>query len=92
MSEQTLEYSLPGVLHYLQAEWRKFEREKNEWAIERAELQARIALLEGERRGVENIKITMMKRVKMLEYALRQERKRHQSVEQTAPDTNPIRK
>lgn len=39
MSEQTLEYSLPGVLHYLQAEWRKFEREKNEWAIERAELQ-----------------------------------------------------
>lgn len=41
MSEQTLEYSLPGVLHYLQAEWRKFEREKNEWAIERAELQVK---------------------------------------------------
>ncbi|GAA5798950.1 hypothetical protein HPULCUR_004359 [Helicostylum pulchrum] len=46
MSEPTMEYNLPGVLHYLQAEWRKFEREKNEWAIERAELQARIALLE----------------------------------------------
>lgn len=39
MSESSVEYSLPGILHYLQAEWRKFEREKNEWAIERAELQ-----------------------------------------------------
>lgn len=37
-------------------------------------IKARIALLEGERRGVENIKLTLMKRVKMLEYALRQER------------------
>jgi striatin 1/3/4 len=36
--------------------------------------KARVALLEGERRGVENIKLTLMKRVKMLEYALRQER------------------
>lgn len=36
-----MEYNLPGVLHFLQAEWRKFEREKNEWAIERAELQVR---------------------------------------------------
>lgn len=37
-------------------------------------LQARIALLEGERRGIENSKVVLMKRVKMLEYALRQER------------------
>ncbi|KAI8875402.1 WD40 repeat-like protein [Backusella circina FSU 941] len=77
MSEPSLEYTLPGVLHFLQAEWRRFEREKNEWAIEKAELKARVALLEGERRGVESIKLTLMKRVKMLEYALRQERKRH---------------
>lgn len=39
MSEQSTEYTLPGVLHFLQAEWRKFEREKNEWMIERAELK-----------------------------------------------------
>ncbi|KAI8987962.1 WD40-repeat-containing domain protein [Mycotypha africana] len=78
MVETTLaEYSLPGVLHFLQAEWRRFERERNEWTIERAELKARIALLEGERRGVENSKLTLLKRVKMLEYALREERKRH---------------
>lgn len=36
--ESTLDYTLPGVLHFLQAEWRKFEREKNEWIIEKAEL------------------------------------------------------
>ncbi|KAI8093369.1 WD40-repeat-containing domain protein [Halteromyces radiatus] len=77
MLGDSLEYSLPGVLHYLQAEWRRFERERNEWAIERAELKARIALLEGERRGVENLKTDLIKRVKMLEYALRQERKKN---------------
>ncbi|KAG2220234.1 hypothetical protein INT45_008775 [Circinella minor] len=71
------EYSLPGVLHYLQVEWRRFERERNEWIIERAQMKARIALLEGERRGVEQVKVDLLKRVKMLEYALRQERKKY---------------
>jgi striatin 1/3/4 len=31
-------------------------------------------MLEGERRGFANLKLDLMKRVKMLEYALRQER------------------
>lgn len=44
MSEQSTEYTLPGVLHFLQAEWRKFEREKNEWVIERAELKVWISM------------------------------------------------
>ncbi|KAJ8662327.1 hypothetical protein O0I10_002021 [Lichtheimia ornata] len=85
LSEGPNEYTLPGVLHYLQAEWRRFERERNEWAIERSELKAHIALLEGERRGMENVKIDLMKRVKMLEFALRQERKRHLSSTQDQP-------
>lgn len=38
-TSSTTEYTLPGVLHYLQVEWRRFERERNEWAIERAELK-----------------------------------------------------
>lgn len=37
-------------------------------------LQARIALLEGERRSFDNIKVDLMRRIKMLEYALRVER------------------
>ncbi|WFD44537.1 1,2-dihydroxy-3-keto-5-methylthiopentene dioxygenase [Malassezia psittaci] len=68
------EYTLAGVLHFLQSEWRRYERDRNAWAIERAELRARIALLEGERRGVENVKNDFLRRIKMLEYALRQER------------------
>lgn len=68
------EYTLAGILHYLQTEWRRYEKDRNEWEIERAEMRARIALLEGERRGGENLKTDLMRRVKMLEYALRQER------------------
>jgi hypothetical protein len=36
--------------------------------------QARIALLEGERRSFDNVKVDLMRRIKMLEYALRMER------------------
>jgi len=32
-------YSFPGVLHYLQMEWRKFEKEKTEWEIEKTDLK-----------------------------------------------------
>ncbi|KAG9295235.1 hypothetical protein G9A89_000058 [Geosiphon pyriformis] len=74
---QPPEYTLPGVLHFLQSEWRRYERDRNEWEIERAEMKARIALLEGERRGIENMKTDLMRRVKMLEYALRQERSKY---------------
>jgi hypothetical protein len=36
--------------------------------------QARIALLEGERRSFDNVKVDLMRRIKMLEFALRMER------------------
>jgi len=86
------DFTLSSVLHFLQTEWRRYERDRNEWEIERAEmrvririlaqcrvphpsyLQARIALLEGERRSFENVKLDLMRRIKMLEYALRMER------------------
>ncbi|KAG5456646.1 MAG: hypothetical protein BJ554DRAFT_3559 [Olpidium bornovanus] len=31
-------YTLPGVLYFLQAEARRFDRERNEWEIQKAEL------------------------------------------------------
>ena len=89
------DFTLSSVLHFLQTEWRRYERDRNEWEIERAEmrvttfflftlftahcasqfhLQARIALLEGERRSFENVKLDLMRRIRMLEYALRMER------------------
>ncbi|CAG8710349.1 715_t:CDS:2, partial [Acaulospora colombiana] len=84
------ELSLAGVLHFLQTEWRRYERERNEWEIERTEMRARIALLEGERRSFENIKIDLLRRVKMMEYALRVERsKQLQQAGGSAPSGKP---
>lgn len=74
---QQPEYTLAGILHFLQSEWRRYERDRNEWEIERAEMRARVALLEGERRSAENLKTDLMRRVKMLEFALRQERSKY---------------
>ncbi|XP_076361678.1 striatin-3-like isoform X7 [Tachypleus tridentatus] len=67
-------YSIPGILHFIQHEWGRFETERTQWEVERAELQARIAFLQGERKGQENLKNDLIRRIKMLEYALKQER------------------
>ncbi|KAI8590135.1 WD40-repeat-containing domain protein [Geranomyces variabilis] len=82
-------YTLPGVLHFLQVEWRRFERERNEWQVERADLKARVAFLEGERRGTENLKMDLMRRVKMLEFALRQERGKFTKLQTEKQSSSP---
>lgn len=33
------QYTIPGVLHYLQHEWARFELERSQWDVDRAELQ-----------------------------------------------------
>uniref|UniRef100_A0A665TGZ3 Striatin n=1 Tax=Echeneis naucrates TaxID=173247 RepID=A0A665TGZ3_ECHNA len=71
------QYSIPGILHFLQHEWARFEVERAQWELERAELQAQIAFLQGERRGQENLKKDLVRRIKMLEYALKQERAKY---------------
>ncbi|RSH81536.1 hypothetical protein EHS25_006158 [Saitozyma podzolica] len=85
------EMNLASVLHFLQSEWRRWERDRNEWEIERAEMRARIALLEGQRRSAENLKVDLLRRVKMLEYALRQERTRTVSTVGKATSIAPSR-
>ena len=35
------DFTLSSVLHYLQKEWRRYERDRNEWEIERAEMRVR---------------------------------------------------
>ncbi|XP_068109975.1 striatin-3 isoform X7 [Hyperolius riggenbachi] len=72
-----LQYTIPGILHYIQHEWARFEMERAHWEVERAELQARIAFLQGERKGQENLKKDLVRRIKMLEYALKQERAKY---------------
>ena len=33
------QYSMPGILHFLQTEWARFEMERSQFEVERAELQ-----------------------------------------------------
>ncbi|XP_077993936.1 striatin-3-like isoform X2 [Glandiceps talaboti] len=86
-------YSMPGILHFLQSEWTHFEMERSHWEVERAELQARIAFLQGERKGQENLKQDLVRRIKMLEYALKQERGKYHKLKygtELNPDNKPI--
>ncbi|KAJ8369023.1 hypothetical protein SKAU_G00090510 [Synaphobranchus kaupii] len=72
--------SLPGILHFIQYEWGRFQAEKYRWEAERDELRAQVAFLQGERKGQENMKQDLVRRIKMLEYALKQERSKHQKL------------
>lgn len=35
--------NLPSIMHYLQTEFSRYERDRNFWELERAEMKARIA-------------------------------------------------
>ncbi|XP_051469684.1 striatin isoform X5 [Apus apus] len=93
VSASRAQYSVPGILHFLQHEWGRFEAERAEWEAERAELQAQIAFLQGERKGQENLKKDLVRRIKMLEYALKQERAKYHKLkygtELNQGDTKP---
>ena len=34
-------YTIPGILHFIQHEWTRFEMDRAHWEVERAELQVR---------------------------------------------------
>ncbi|XP_026869193.2 striatin-4 [Electrophorus electricus] len=80
--------SLPGILHFIQYEWGRFQAEKYRWEAERDELRAQVAFLQGERKGQENMKQDLVRRIKMLEYALKQERAKYQKLK-TGTDQSP---
>jgi len=65
---------LQGVMRFLQTEWHKHERDRNNWEIERAEMKARIAKLEGENRAEKRLHQVHQARIKILERALKKER------------------
>ena len=70
----TPQWSIPGILHYLQYEWHRFECERQQWDTERAELKTQLSILRGELVAHMNLKRDLVRRIKMLEYCLRQER------------------
>ncbi|CAH8446604.1 unnamed protein product [Heterobilharzia americana] len=67
-------YTMAGILDFLQLEWSRMQLERTQWDVERAELQAKIAFLQGKFKGLENLRNDLIRRIKMLEYALIRER------------------
>ncbi len=61
-------------MRFLQTEWHRHERDRNNWEIERAEMKSRIAKLEGENRAEKRLHQVYLARIKILERALKKER------------------
>ena len=58
---------------------RNFSIKETEWQIQKEEYEKRISELEGEIQAHENINIDLLKRIRMLEYSLAQERQKNSS-------------
>ena len=72
-------------MRFLQTEWHRHERDRNAWEIERAEMKARIARLEGEARTAKRLHDSLGKHVKILEIALTKEREKVKSLSKGEP-------
>ncbi|OBT51057.1 hypothetical protein VE04_07790, partial [Pseudogymnoascus sp. 24MN13] len=83
---QGTEYTLQGVMRFLQTEWHRHERDRNGWEIERQEMRVRIAALEGNGRRSDVQQKGLRKYVKMLEKALAAERKKDKTANGVAEE------
>ena len=63
-------------MRFLQTEWHRHERDRNAWQIERAEMMSRIGKLEGDGRTNRRLRESLDKHVRILENALKMERKK----------------
>ncbi|KAK0651032.1 WD40-repeat-containing domain protein [Cercophora newfieldiana] len=61
------EYTLQGVMRFLQTEWHRHERDRNAWEIDRQEMKSRIANLEGQARRADATQKALKKYVTILE-------------------------
>ncbi|KAG6013001.1 hypothetical protein E4U43_007530 [Claviceps pusilla] len=64
---QATEYTLQGVMRFLQTEWHRHERDRNSWEIEKQEMRGRIANLEGQARRADATQKALKKYVTILE-------------------------
>ncbi|KAK5167406.1 1,2-dihydroxy-3-keto-5-methylthiopentene dioxygenase [Saxophila tyrrhenica] len=64
-------------MRFLQIEWHNHERARNSWAIERAEMKAKIAKQEGECRQAKRINEQLVRQIQMLQKALKSSREQN---------------
>lgn len=86
---QGAEYTLQGVMRFLQVEWHNHERARNAWDIERAEMKAKVAKLEGESRHSKKINEQLERQIRMLETALKNERAKNRGQALSADTSSP---
>jgi striatin 1/3/4 len=66
--------NLAEVMDKFNQSIRKFAIKETEWLVQKGNFESKISELEGQLKAHENINIDLLKRIKMLEYALNQER------------------
>jgi striatin 1/3/4 len=67
------------VLNFLDKEFRKFQDKEESWELEKSELKSEISSLKEKNLKYENLQIDLLKRIKMLEFSLRNERNKNDS-------------
>lgn len=67
------EYTLQGVMRFLQTEWHRHERDRNAWEIEKQEMRGRIASLEGQARRADATQKALRKYVAILERKIKEQ-------------------
>lgn len=67
------EYTLQGVMRFLQTEWHRHERDRNAWEIEKQEMKGRIANLEGAARRADATQKALRKYVAILEAKVKEQ-------------------
>ncbi|KAH7320826.1 WD40-repeat-containing domain protein [Stachybotrys elegans] len=70
---QATEYTLQGVMRFLQTEWHRHERDRNAWEIEKQEMKGRIANLEGQARRADATQKALKKYVSILERKVKEQ-------------------
>ncbi|KAM0220635.1 hypothetical protein ACHAPA_003943 [Fusarium lateritium] len=84
---QATEYTLQGVMRFLQTEWHRHERDRNSWEIEKQEMKGRIANLEGQARRADATQRVLRKYVTMLERKVKEQTAQLQGQEAVDADT-----
>ncbi|KAK9426746.1 putative Striatin N-terminal domain-containing protein [Seiridium unicorne] len=78
------EYTLQGVMRFLQTEWHRHERDRNAWEIERQEMKGRIAALEGSARRADATQKALRRYVGILEKKVKEQAAQLKSVDADA--------
>ena len=74
MVENICQTNIASIMEYLNDSLRKVALNETEWLIKKNGFEIKISDLEAQVKAHENINIDFMRKIKMLEYALSQER------------------